>query len=232
MRRGDLRLAGGRVVETALESEPSLDAFAGERVVPLEDHLAFPGLINAHDHLGLDLLPRLGHPPYDNSYEWAREIYDPQSSPIREMLTVPEVDRYLWGGYRNLFAGVTTVAHHDPYHRCMDPGRRRPFPVRVVKRYGWAHSLAYADDVAGAHRRSVRRARQPFMIHAAEGIDEPARAEIAQLERLDVLRRDDVVDPWSRGRLLAHRAPLAASCQSRLVPELERIPLRRHRSGG
>ena len=80
-----------------------------------------PGLISCHDHLGLNLLPPLGAPPYGNMYEWADEIYNPEQPPISNVLRVRLRDRLRWGAVRNLIAGVTTVMHHDPYYR----------PVRV-----------------------------------------------------------------------------------------------------
>ena len=49
-----------------------------------------PGLINAHDHLEFNLFPRLGRGPYPNAGEWARDIYHPDRSPIREQLRVPK----------------------------------------------------------------------------------------------------------------------------------------------
>ena len=55
----------------------------------LAGHLVLPGLINAHDHLEFNLFPRLGRGPYPNATEWARDIYHPDRSPVREHLRVP-----------------------------------------------------------------------------------------------------------------------------------------------
>ncbi len=174
--RGDLRLRWGRIAAAG----PSLRPRRGERTVDAAGLLALPGLINAHDHLGLDLLPRLGTPPYSNFYQWARAIYHPQASPIREIQAVPGVDRLRFGAYRNLLAGVTTVMHHDPYHLTF----RWAFPLRVFAPYGWAHSLGYGGDVVRAFRRNRR---DLFFLHAAEGTDAAASAEIDQLQALGLL---------------------------------------------
>jgi cytosine/adenosine deaminase-related metal-dependent hydrolase len=174
--RGDLRVRRGVVSEVGR----GLLAARGERQLDLGGLLALPGLINSHDHLHLDLLPHLGHPPYDNFYQWATEIYRPDDPPIRDVMRVALVDRLRWGGYRNLIAGVTTVVHHDPYERrWLGAG----FPVRVLERYGWSHSLGYATDPA----RDFSRSRGPYLIHAAEGVDRTASTEIAQLDEMGLL---------------------------------------------
>ncbi len=102
-----------------------------------------PGLINAHDHLHFALFPRLGSGPYPNATAWAQDIYHPERDPVRRHLQIPKGLRLIWGGLRNLAAGVTTVSHHDTYHSLFD----EDFPVRVIKEYGWAHSLAFTKDV-------------------------------------------------------------------------------------
>src|SRR5712671_2457930 len=110
----------------------------------------FPGLVNAHDHLEFALFPQLGNGIYPNATAWARDIYHPDRSPVREHVRIPKQLRLLWGGLRNLAAGVTTVSHHNPYDPCFD----EDFPVRVVERYGWSHSFSFGDDVAACHART------------------------------------------------------------------------------
>jgi len=156
----------------------------GERALDCGDLLAHPGLVNAHDHLGLDLLPPLGTPPYSSFYRWAEEIYRPHASPVRETLALPLAHRLRWGGLRNLVSGATTVVHHDPWHRSLRGSRRSPFPVYVLERYSWAHSLGFGGDVGRAYRRSRHG---PFVIHVAEGTDERAGAEIDRLDEIDAL---------------------------------------------
>src|SRR5262249_36314028 len=109
-------------------------------------------------------------------------IYHPERPPIREHLRVPKRDRLIWGGIKNLLSGVTTVAHHNPYEPEVFNAR---FPVRVLRRYGWAHSLAFARDIGDCEKRTPQS--WPFIIQAAEGTDAAARAEIARLKERGAL---------------------------------------------
>jgi|SRR5579863_5921067 len=146
-----------------------------------------PGLINAHDHLQFALFPRLGSGPYANATEWARDIYHPERDPVRRHLLVPKNLRLIWGGLRNLAAGVTTVGHHDSYH----PVFNQAFPVRVVKDCGWSHSLAFTADVREGFAATPPGA--PFVIHLGEGTDACAAQEIFQLHQIGALDRRIVI---------------------------------------
>jgi hypothetical protein len=134
--------------------------------------------VNAHDHLEFALFPRLGRRHYGNATEWARDIYHPEQSPVREHLLVPKCLRLLWGGLRNLTCGVTTVCHHNPYDSSFDS----EFPVRVVKHYSWAHSLAFEPNIRD--RLDSTPPDAPFLIHAGEGTDDDAAREIFRLREL------------------------------------------------
>jgi cytosine/adenosine deaminase-related metal-dependent hydrolase len=174
----ELHIKRGRIRKEA-SSGPRLD---------LSGHLILPGLINSHDHLEFNLFPRLGRGPYPNATAWAEDIYHPDRSPVKEHLTVPKAVRLAWGGLKNLLSGVTTVAHHNPYDAEIFANN---FPVRVVQRFGWAHSLRFSPDLVGRYQAVSKR--WPFLIHAAEGTDACAAAEIHELERKGVLSRRTVL---------------------------------------
>jgi cytosine/adenosine deaminase-related metal-dependent hydrolase len=172
-----------------------------DTVVDLEGATVLPGLVNAHDHLELNHYGRLkGRPRYDNAAGWIDDLRprlanDPA---IREGRAYPLTERVFIGGLKNLLAGVTTVAHHNPFYAEL----RRTMPIRVVRRYGWAHSFKLEQQPAGARgepggdvarRWKATPPDAPFVVHLAEGVDEDARGELPRLEALGCLQRNTVL---------------------------------------
>jgi len=174
----DIEICSGKIQSIRKPTRPD----KGSDVLDLEGHLILPGLINAHDHLEFNLYPRLGKGPYPNAGAWARAVYRPKKSPIAEHLRVPKNTRLLWGGLKNLLSGVTTVCHHNPRENPVFDGN---FPVRVLKQFGWAHSLEFSRDVA--LRFELTPPDWPFILHLGEGTDDQAKREVFDLDEMDAL---------------------------------------------
>jgi hypothetical protein len=130
------------------------------------DHLIFPGLVNAHDHLQLNCIPPLPgreegkenpqisqmtqiaeqreeeNPKsayFPNSYAWMEALQPFRATPaVAAAVAIPAEVRHWHGALKNLLCGVTTVAHHDPGHPIFDDPA---FPVQVLREFGWSHSL-------------------------------------------------------------------------------------------
>jgi cytosine/adenosine deaminase-related metal-dependent hydrolase/ubiquinone/menaquinone biosynthesis C-methylase UbiE len=156
--------------------------------IDLSGYLLFPGLINAHDHLEFALFPRLGRGSYQNATQWAKDIQHHDAQVIAAHRRVSKRTRLWWGGIRNLLSGVTTVCHHNPIDPCL---LDTDFPVRVISRFGWEHSLSFSVDVKAAH--DVASEDEPFILHACEGVDEQSREELWALDRLGVLGQRTVL---------------------------------------
>ncbi|HEY4149548.1 MAG TPA: amidohydrolase family protein [Chitinophagaceae bacterium] len=144
--------------------------------------LAFPGLVNSHDHLDFNLFPQLGNGVYKSYKEWGTDIHLQNKDSIDRVLAVPRQLRSRWGVYKNLLSGITTVVHHgaktgmeediisineatDSYHS-------------VSGEKGWRWKLI---NPFGKHG--------PVVIHIGEGTAPDAVAEINSLLRWNIFRR-------------------------------------------
>jgi cytosine/adenosine deaminase-related metal-dependent hydrolase len=177
---GAVLLENGRVESIRYNRDASTPT------VDLSNYVLLPGLINAHDHLEFGLFPKLGRPPdglsYQNSPEWGEEIHQVHTEIIERYRQIPKTTQLWWGAIRNLLCGVTTVCHHNPLHADLT---LPDFPVRVLSRFGWSHSLALDPHLADKFQATPRD--QPFILHAAEGIDEESRKEISRLDEMRML---------------------------------------------
>jgi cytosine/adenosine deaminase-related metal-dependent hydrolase len=177
-------------VRLLVEAANAAVAVEGGRIVPAEglfdvtlripDGEVRPGLINAHDHLHRNHYGRLGRPPYASAYEWGRDIHRHDADAIQRARALPRREALLAGAWKNLFAGVTTVVHHDRW----EPAFERGFPIRVA-RIRNAHSLGFEPDLS-----AIATGTGPCTIHLAEGVDADAAEEVRALDRLGLLTPD------------------------------------------
>jgi cytosine/adenosine deaminase-related metal-dependent hydrolase/ubiquinone/menaquinone biosynthesis C-methylase UbiE len=178
---GSVSIAGGTIHLIRSESSADDKSF-GARTLDLSGFLLLPGLINSHDHLEFSLFPNIGNGPYQNAAQWAHDIHSNNAALIAQHRRVPRSLCLWWGAIRNLLCGVTTVCHHNPVtQELVNPG----FPVRVVSQFGWAHSPSLEPNLARKFAES--RVDLPFILHAAEGIDEKSMLEVFDLERIHAL---------------------------------------------
>jgi cytosine/adenosine deaminase-related metal-dependent hydrolase len=186
-----LALSLGRVVSSA----------TGALRIDLRDHLIFPGLINAHDHLQLNAIPPLPHArPFGNSYEWIDAFESHLKDPrVLAATHVPGETRHWHGALKNLLAGVTTVAHHDPWHPVFEGPR---FPVNLLRDAGWSHSLGLGEPRGDRPTRYGPPVREsfratppdkPWFIHLAEGTNAIAASELGRLAALGCLSSNTVL---------------------------------------
>jgi len=178
--RSSITVRCGRIAWMGDEARPATNT------LDLTGYLLLPGLINAHEHLEFALFPNLGRDagaaPYRNAAEWAEEIHRTHAPVIAMHQEIPKQTRLWWGAIRNLLCGVTTVCHHNAWHLEFE---KEDFPIRVLSRFGWAHSLAL--DPALKEKIAATIPDLPFILHAAEGIDDSSADEVFQLERMHLL---------------------------------------------
>ena len=179
-----LPIFGGRIAATAPARGHHVD---------LRDHLVFPGLINAHDHLHLNALPRLvDGAPFANSYAWIDTVQAQfERADVAAALQVDKALRLRHGGLKNLLAGTTCVVHHDPWHAALDDAA---FPAALLRGHGWSYAPAgpaYGPPLRESYAATPRN--RPWMIHLAEGTDAVAEAELDALDALGCLGANSVL---------------------------------------
>ncbi|WP_193553202.1 amidohydrolase family protein [Xanthomonas arboricola] len=202
MSMADVCLQGARSITLAGPSRAAVNLYAGRfggtlgtgtLRLDLQGHVLAPGLINAHEHLQVNCVPPLPQgAPFANSYAWIEAFQAHFQHPeVAAALRVPKAVRLRHGGLKNLLAGVTCVAQHDPWHATLD---EVDFPVSVLHEFGWSYALgwtSYGPPVQGSF--AATPAAHPWMIHLAEGTDAVARAELDDLDRLGCLASNTVL---------------------------------------
>jgi cytosine/adenosine deaminase-related metal-dependent hydrolase len=186
-RLGTLRVVGTQIADLDSRPEPA------DLVVNLHGDRLVPGLINAHDHLQLNSLPPpLQHAPYHQVQDWISDVESRlETDPaFAAMASVKVEDRLLIGGLKNLLSGVTTVAHHDPLYPFLSGS---DYPVSVVRDYGWSHSLYMDGEEKTRASFKSTPASWPWIVHAAEGVNEDAGREFDRLDALGCIKANTLL---------------------------------------
>ncbi|MDR0643449.1 MAG: amidohydrolase family protein [Treponema sp.] len=152
--------------------------------------VVYPALINTHDHMRGNYLPRVGPKPgnfYLNWLPWDNDLK--ASDTYRERSNLSIEDIYTFSSYKNLFSGVTTVNDHFP--QALNKDILPKLPIRAITNYGLAHEvssydLKWGDGVEVEHKRAVKN-KWPFITHLAEGFDEESMNGVEKLEKMGIL---------------------------------------------
>ncbi len=151
--------------------------------------VVYPSLINTHDHMRGNYLPRVGPKPgnfYLNWLPWDNDLH--ASSTIEERSHLSQEDLYLLSAYKNLFSGVLTVNDHFPHS--LNEKILPTLPIRAITNYTLAHEASSYDlkwgDPQEEHKRAVKN-KWPFITHLAEGFDEEAINGVSNLRKLGIL---------------------------------------------
>ncbi|HPE36876.1 MAG TPA: amidohydrolase family protein [Spirochaetales bacterium] len=185
-KKGSVSVAGS-VIAAKRNGGPALD-LGGSSFV-------YPALINVHDHMRGNYVPRVG-PKGDRFYlNWSYWDADLKSSPVYEERANLNVETmYFLSAYKNLFSGVATVNDHFP-HEINDPFIPR-LPIRVIKEYTLAHECSSYDLKWGKgieiEHKMAQEKDWPFITHLEEGFDPESQDGISILERLGCLDNRDL----------------------------------------
>lgn len=151
-------------------------------VLELSNHLAFPGLINSHDHLDFNLFPPLANRKYDNYREWGSDIHQRNKREIDAVLKIPLALRTEWGLYKNLLNGITTVVNHGPLLDIESD------LISVVQDSVALHSPGFEKFWRWKLNKSGNPDK-PVAMHVGEGIDALSHREIESVLTWNLRRK-------------------------------------------
>lgn len=176
----DIKIHGNKV--ESLTPSGTLKSFPGEDKIMFDDVIAFPGLINSHDHLDFDLFPRLGNRKYKNYLEWGTDIHQQNKEIIQSVLKIPKQLCVYWGILKNILCGVTTVVQHGKYFN---------IPSSHVNIFNNSHSLhSVALEKTWMLKINNPFAKlMPFVIHIGEGTDNSMSAEVDMIVKKNFFKR-------------------------------------------
>jgi hypothetical protein len=175
-------IQGGIIQSVVPQEESRPDGNFSGRIF-FENALAFPGLVNSHDHLDFNLFPQLGRETYNNYSEWGKDIHLKYQEIIRAVTRIPSALRIKWGIYKNLLNGVTTVVNH---------GKKIPVDettgiINVLQDFSVLHSIK--GEKYWKLKLNGWAAGEPVVIHIGEGTDRQAYGEIDALLKWNLFKK-------------------------------------------
>lgn len=172
-------------IRTVLSSGSLAGSSNETKILSFEKAIAFPGLINSHDHLDFNLFPSLRNRIYHNYREWGNDIHATSKNEINAVLAIPLHVRIQWGMYKNLLNGFTTVVNH---------GDRLEIDqsfINVHQSCTSLHSVGFEKNWRWKLNKPVYT-KQPFVVHTGEGVDAVSHREINSLIRWNLFGKSVV----------------------------------------
>jgi cytosine/adenosine deaminase-related metal-dependent hydrolase len=144
--------------------------------------LAFPGLVNSHDHLDFNCYSPTGNAPYTDFLEWSAHVHRDHKDAVEAIESMPRQVRLKVGALKNLLAGVTSVAHHGP--------RLPPIldlPIRIISDFDSVHSPELEPHGRWAFFKPWRK--RPLVLHIAEATTAEGRKRALDFLRWNAFDR-------------------------------------------
>lgn len=175
-----IQVANGKIKSVA---QKNVQGNSEEIKIEFEHAIAFPGLINSHDHLDFNLFPQTGNRIYNNYAEWGKDIQRQNKEAINDVLKIPQHLRIQWGLYKNLLNGITTVVNHGAKLKITDHF------ITVLQDNYSLHSIQFEKHWQLKLNNFFAK-KQPYVIHVGEGTDEMAHKEITTLIKTNFLNKN------------------------------------------
>ncbi len=175
-----------------------------EAVLEIPKSIAYIPLINSHDHLVGNWVPKAGdNRPYPNSHIWVEDMKNSFSFHERSKFWVNDgsfqhldsaaLSIARLGAYKNLFSGCGVVHDHGPLQ---DGLYYDAMPIVVPRVYRQCHSLTLGNWWGGesaSKEMELSKGKMPYIIHLGEGTDKITKAEFAELEKQNLLQKNTMM---------------------------------------
>ncbi|HXB42439.1 MAG TPA: amidohydrolase family protein [Puia sp.] len=178
----NIRVADGKI-QSILLAEKIDGRGENKAVLEFEGALAFPGLINSHDHLDFNLFPSIRNKVYNNYTEWGRDIHEKNKIAINKVLNVRQHLRVQWGIYKNLLNGFTTVVNHGTQLKTDHE------LINIFQNTYSLHSIGFETKWKWKINNPLKN-KWPFSIHIGEGKDEVSHKEIDELIKWNFFKKN------------------------------------------
>ncbi|MDD3235918.1 MAG: amidohydrolase family protein [Candidatus Cloacimonetes bacterium] len=170
----------------------------------IDASIAYVPLINSHDHLIGNWVPRAGDKrPYVNSHIWVEDMRNSFSFHERNKYWINDGSFQLsepqslllakLGAYKSLFSGCGIVQDHAPVQ---DDFYYDSMPINVIRKFRQCHSITLGNWWGGESpgiEMELTEGKIPFIIHLGEGIDGITKAEFGELVRTGLLRNNTLM---------------------------------------
>ncbi len=170
------------IIQSVRSYETSEEEYEKMHSIFFNNAIAFPGLINSHDHLDFNLFPSLKNKIYNNYTEWGKDIHQNNKNEITKVLSVPKQVRTQFGIYKNLLNGFTTVVNHGEHLKIEND------LVNVFQKTYCMHSVGFEKRWRWKLNNPLKN-KWPVAMHIGEGKDEVSHDEISKLIQWNIFRK-------------------------------------------
>ena len=177
-----IKIDGSRIIEVT-NSKFSAKNSSKELFIDFDEAIAFPGLINSHDHLEFNLFSKLGNKNYRDYIDWGDDINIKNKEQIEIIKQVPKDLSFRWGLYKNLICGVTTIINHGI--NIVTHINNLP---DVFTGYHYLHSIRIEKH--WKLKLFLKSKKLPFLIHIGEGKNQESFDEINKLIKYNFLNKE------------------------------------------
>lgn len=167
-------------------STVATDRSPSDEDIKLPNAICCPALINAHDHLKYTWPVRVSSElSCVDSYEWLPKLYREAEAGFLRLLDLETL--YWLGVYKNLLAGVATVANHS---RRLPAAFLAQFPLRILEDFAreiFVRPDSRAHQMGLGPEKEIELAKDedlPFVVHIAEGVNHGTEKEVEILRKM------------------------------------------------